>query len=182
MSMDDVAHTSPEFVVTPLTVYSRTLLQGVGALMPHIHPGHPGTLSEADELNFRYILGHPESYGQLVAQPRIAGEAGLQVVGALTLSIIRGAAQPQYARIEDFVIDPGVQLESLEGDIPAQKRVIGRRLLDAADVWCEERNAAYVTVRRGPQGNSMLFQGWASQITSARRIDDMVFRKDYRRS
>lgn len=174
------AHISPELVVHPLKVYSTTLVRGIGVLMSRVDVGYPDALSEADEQHLRYVIQRPESYAQLVVQPRTTGQESLRVLGTVSLNVIRSVGQAPYAQLENLAIDPTTQLNLPHGSDPAEHpRTIGRQLLHGVDVWCQERSIASARVCRGARPYGMVLAEWATRSTNPGRAADMMYYKEY---
>jgi hypothetical protein len=83
--------------VETVRVYTPEIAAGIGRLMPQLDPSFPDTPIPEDRL--RYIIDSSE-HDQLIA---VASRIG--IVGAATMSIVRGAGFGARGQLEDFVTD-----------------------------------------------------------------------------
>jgi GNAT superfamily N-acetyltransferase len=87
--------------------YTDEISAGIGALMPQLDESFPATPIPEDHL--RYIIESPD-YGQIVAVKN-----DIQVVGAATMSIVRGAGFGKRGQLEDFVVDNNERRSGVSG-------------------------------------------------------------------
>lgn len=106
--------------VETVRVYTPEVAAGIGRLMPFLDESFPG--DPIPEEHLRYIIDSPD-YDQLVAVQEHAG-----IVGAATMSIVRGAGFGARGQLEDFVTDPSPKVKGA-----------GSALWEYMKQWCAER-------------------------------------------
>ena len=88
---------TPDISVEVCKEYTPEMAAGIGRLMPQLDESFPP--APIPEGRLRYLIDSPD-YDQLVA---VANK--IHVVGAATMSVVRGAGFGQRGQLEDFVVD-----------------------------------------------------------------------------